>query len=563
MGDGIMSEQHGKPESGFAEVGDLIGQKRLTRRDFLTGAAAIGAFAALGPLASACGSSSSSSSSMSPSAVTSPKKGGLLTAGIGGGSAKDILDAHVPFSEVSNVMHYQMYDALLGWDEQSKLVMRLAESVEANSDATKWTVKLKSGLAFHDDKPVTADDVVYSFQRILDPQIGAAGSAGLANLKPRNIKKIDDLTVQFVLDPPSAIFYEQLAYYPNAIVPVGYERPKGIKGAIGTGPWKVTSYTPGRQIEFAANPNYWGTGPYADRLKLIEFSDPTAKLNALIGHTIDYSTLLESAQVRTVKATPGLKVVTAKTGAWNPFTMRVDKKPFDDVRVRQAMKLILDRQQMIDLAYGGFGWVGNDIFAPYDPGYPKDLPQREQDFEQAKSLLKQAGYDNDLTVTLNCSTATGAADVQAAQVFAQQATGAGVTIKVNKVDPSTYWNTGNWGTYPFAMTYYSTRNYLAQVQLCTLPAQNGQPAAPYWTETWWDDAEWLKLFNEAILSVDDTKRGELVSEMGKIDHERGGYIIYEFGMQNDAYSDKLAGVAANTFGGESATRASFNLMYFV
>ena len=102
-------------------------------------------------------------------------------------------------------------------------------------------------------------------------------------------------------------------------------------------------------------------------------------------------------------------------------------------------------------------------------------------------------------MTLNCSTATGAADVQAAQVFAQQAAGAGVTVKVNKVDASAYWNTGNYGTYPFAMTYWSTRNYLAQAQLCLLPAQNGDDAALYWTETYWNDAEWLKLFNEAVV----------------------------------------------------------------
>ena len=194
-------------------------------------------------------------------------------------------------------MHYQLYDSLLGWDEQLKLVPRLAESYEANADASEWTVRLKPGLTFHDGKSVTADDVVYSFERILDPKTQSFGASGLTNLKPGNIKKVDDLTVKFVLDPPSVIFYEQLAFYMNAIVPVGYERPKGVKGAIGTGPWKVTSYTPGQQIEFAANPDYWGAGPYADQLTLIEFADPTAKLNALVGGTIDYSTLLESAQV--------------------------------------------------------------------------------------------------------------------------------------------------------------------------------------------------------------------------------------------------------------------------
>ena len=299
-----MSDQQGKSVSGFVDVGELVSQKRLTRRDLLGGAVALGAFAALGPLASACGGSESGSSA-SPSAVASPKMGGHITAGIGGGSVKDILDAHVTLSEASSVMHYQLYDSLLGWDEQLKLVPRLAESYEANADASEWTVKLKPGLTFHDGKPVTADDVVYSFERIIDPKTQSFGASGLTNLKSGNIKKLDDLTVRFVLDPPSVIFYEQLAFYMNAIVRVGYERPKGAKGAIGTGPWKVTSYTPGQRIEFAANRDYWGTGPYADQLTLIEFADPTAKLNALVGGTIDYSTLLESAQVSHGEEHPG------------------------------------------------------------------------------------------------------------------------------------------------------------------------------------------------------------------------------------------------------------------
>jgi len=556
-----VSDQEGKSSFDLGKLGEIANSKRVTRRGVLQGAAAVGALAALGPVASACGSSSSSSSASPSASAAGPKKGGALKVGIGGGSAKDTLDAQIATNETQIVIQFQIYDSLMGWDPQSKLVMLLADTYEANSDATEWTVKLKSGLTFHDGSPVNADSVVFSYQRILDPKTAAIGAAGMANLKPGNIKKVDDLTVKFVLDSPSAIFYEQFAYYNNAIVPIGYA-PKGAQGAIGTGPWKVTSYTPAQQIEFAANPDYWGEGPYADTLTMIEFPEATAKLNALLGGSIDYATILDSAQVSTVKSTPGFKLVEAKTGGWDPFTMRVDKKPFDDVRVRQAMRLIVDRQQMIDQAQGGFSWVGNDVYAPFDPGYPQDLAPRVQDLAQAKSLLKQAGYDNSLTVTLNCSAATGAADVQASQVFAEQAKGAGVTMKVNKVDPSAFWNTGNYLSYPFAMTFWGTRNYIAQAQRGSVPAQNGQPAAAYWGETGWNDAEWLKLYNEAVKTVDDTKRNELVSAMAKIDYERGGYIIYQFNVMNDGYSDKLAGVVPDAWGAEAANKGRFNVMYF-
>ena len=556
-----MSDQEGKSPFDLGQLREIVSSKRVTRRRVLQGAAAAGALAALGPVASACGGTSDSGTSASPSAASGPKKGGIIRAGMGGGSAKDTLDAHTATNETQITLQFQLYDSLMGFDEQSKLVMLLADTYEASDDATEHTVKLKSGLTFHDGSPVNADSVVFSFQRIIDPKTASEGAAGLANLKPGNIKKVDDLTVTFVLDAPSAIFNEQLAYYNNAIVPVGYD-PKGMDGAIGTGPWKVTSYAAGQQAEFAANPDYWGTGPFADQLTLIEFPDPTAKLNALLGGTIDYANILDSAQVSTVENTPGFKLVESKTGGWDPFTMRIDKKPFDDVRVRQAMRLIVDRQQMIDQAYGGNGWVGNDVYAPFDPGYPQDLAPRVQDLEQAKSLLKAAGYDNNLTVELNCSTATGAADVQAAQVFSQQAKGAGVTIKVNKVDPSAFWNSGNYLSYPFAMTFWGTRNYLAQAQRGSLPAVGTSPSAPYWGETAWKDAEWQKIFDEAIVTTDAAKRNELVSQLGRIDYDRGGYIIYQFNVMLDGYSDKLAGVVADAWGAESASKARYNLMYF-
>ena len=141
---------------------------------------------------------------------------------------------------------------------------------------------------------------------------------------------------------------------------------------------------------------------------MIEFADPTARLNALLGGTVDHIDLVASSQADVIKSTSGMKLLEAKSGGWDPITMRIDQKPFDDARVRQAFRLIVDRTQMIEQALGGHGWLGNDMYAPFDPGYPKDLPQRVQDLEQAKSLLKQAGYDNNLTVQLTTSTAVGA-----------------------------------------------------------------------------------------------------------------------------------------------------------
>jgi peptide/nickel transport system substrate-binding protein len=532
-----------------------IAQKRLTRRGLLKGGVGIAAVTALGsPILAACGSSGSTSSASSPSAAA-PKKGGHIRSGVTGGSAKDSLDAHTAYLDEPQIaMQWQLYDSLLGFDPDHKLIMLLAESYEPNATATVFTVRLKPGLEFSNGKTVTADDVVWSYQRILNPKTAAAGTDLLTGLSPTGIKKLDARTVSFTLDTPNAIFYESLAFFCNAIVPVGYAPTKGPSGLIGTGPWIITSYSPGQQAEFKANPNYWGTGPYADQLTMIEFADPTARLNALLGGTVDHIDLVQSAQASAIKAAPGFKLLQAKSGGWDPFTMRVDQKPFDDLRVRQAFRLIANRQQLIEEALGGYGWLGNDMYGPLDPGYPRDLPQREQDLEQAKSLLTQAGYNNDLTVELVTSTAVGAGMVGAAQIFQQQAKGAGVTVKVSQVDPSIMYGS-NYLKWTFSQDYWGTRNYLAQTEL------SSSPKSPY-NETHWKNAQWQTIVNQAFKTADTTKRNELIAAAEKIEYEDGGYIVWQFNTLLDGYSDKLGGVIPDTWG-QSACKNRYNLMYFV
>jgi len=334
-------------------------------------------------------------------------------------------------------------------------------------------------------------------------------------------------------------------------VPVGYA-PKGGEGYIGTGPWIIETFKPGEQAVFKPNPNYWDVGPYAEKLTMIQFADSTARLNALLGGTVDHIDLVEGGQTSVVKQNPDFTLLEAKSGGWEPITMRIDVKPFDDVRVRQAFRLIADRQQMIDQALGGFGWLGNDMYAPYDPGYPADLPQRAQDIEQAKSLLKQAGYDNDLTVQFDTSDAIGAGHVAAAQVFAEQAKLAGVTVNVKKISADAFWN--DYLKYTLSQDYWGTRNFLAQTTLST------QPGAPY-NECHWEDAEWQALVDEAFKTPDETKRNDLVRQAMTIEYERGGYIVWQKNVLLDAYSNKLAGVIPDTWG-QSACKNRYNLMYF-
>ncbi len=539
--------------------------KEITRRQVLQGAAAVGAVAALGTTAAACGSSSSSSSSASPAASSSaaagtPVMGGHLRVAAGQGSAKEDLDAHATaYTMQSMDMRFNLYDSLLEYSNEGVLGMALAESLEPNADGTQYTIKLKPDLVFHDGSPVNADAVVFSFERIMNPKSPGLAAAQLRGLAPGGTKKIDDLTVQFNLEEANAIFKEALATYSAAVVPVGYD-PKGGEGVIGTGPFKLAApgdFQPGVQCVMARNENYWRQdgGAYVDQLSIIEFADTTAQMNALLGGAVDYVNMIPGAQ-REIATGAGNVLLEAKTGSWIPFTMNVDVKPFDDVRVRQAFRLIVDRPQMIAQGADGLQWLGNDMYGPFDPGYPKDLPQREQDLEQAMSLLKQAGQEN-MTVKLVTSTSVSNNAPSAATVFAQQAQAAGVTVKVDNVTGDVFWGDQylKWG---FAMDNWGTRGYLAQTGMGTMPGA-------LYDETHWapTNQEYMNLVKEAYKTVDDAARNDLITQAATIEYNEGAYIVYAFDNQVDAMAPTVMGMVPDYSGlGSCASNARYRLAYF-
>jgi peptide/nickel transport system substrate-binding protein len=288
----------------------------LTRRQVLGGAAAVAGAAAFGQVAAACGSSSSSGgSSASPaasgSAAAGPKKGGNLIAGIYAGSAKDSYDPHRLAYEPEIVAGYQMYQGLCGFTPDYKLENVLAESVTPSADARTWTVKVKSGLMFWDGSPINADAVVFSVNRIIDPKFPGNSASNFVGLKPSGIKKIDDLTVEFALDQPNAVFPEALASRESNIVPSTWS----LKNPVGSGPFKLKNWSVGQQMEYVPNPNYAGEGPYVDSLTVIEYNDPTARLNALISGQIDWAGYMDGTQQQTIKATSGYGVWQTKNGA--------------------------------------------------------------------------------------------------------------------------------------------------------------------------------------------------------------------------------------------------------
>jgi peptide/nickel transport system substrate-binding protein len=521
------------------ELPENLDSFSLSRRELLVGAGAV----VLGGSLAACGSSSSSSSSTGASGT--PKKGGNFRLAVTGGGAKDIMDGQTIITKPDQARLMTAFETLVVYDTNYVLHPHLAEEVTQNKP-DQWTIVLKNGIEFSNGKTLTADDVVYSLNRIINSKNGLFGAAGFASLKPSGIKKLNATTVQLNLTYADAGIGQQLGQYYNGIVPEGYEAfPKPQHG---TGGYILKSFTPGQESVHTRNPNYWQSGkPYFDQVTITDFADATAQVNALQAGQADAMTDLPFGEVNVIKGHPGLAVLVSKTGGWLPLCMAIDMPPFTDNRVREAFRLMVDRQQMVEQVLSGYGTVANDLYSPFDPSYNHSLPQRQQDIEKAKSLLKQAGQEG---MTVDLHTTNGAAGmVDSANVFATQAKAAGVTVNVHN-DPN--YSGDQYLKLAFSVDFWGTRNYLPQV------ANGSIPTAPY-NETHWPPksgpgSNFLSLYSQALQQLEVSKQTPIIHEMQSLEYNYGGYIIPFFNDLVDAYSTKVQGF--------EPSKGTLNLTYF-
>jgi peptide/nickel transport system substrate-binding protein len=510
------------------------GDGGLSRRELLVGA---GTVLLAGGLA-ACGGSGSSSSGAATTPAGTPKRGGTFRLGVTGGSSSDIIDGQSIVNKPDQARLVSGWETLVTYDENYKLTIGgpnggLAEELTQDKP-DQWTIRLRSGVEFNNGKTLSADDVKYSLQRILDPKQGLFGTAGLSSIDPNTIQVMDNLTVRLPLKQADSTIGDQLGQYYNGIVPVGYSRTGPLKW-VGTGPFVTQTFTPGQASTHLRNKNYWRTGqPYFDQVNITDYADSNSQVNALLSSEVDAITDIPFAQVNVAKSNGGLAVLVSQGGNWLPLCMAVDLAPFTDNRVRQAMRLIVDRKAMLEQVLSGYGRVANDLYSPFDPCFDSTIPQREPDIEKAKSLLKSAGQDS---LTVDLWTTNGAAGmVDSATIFATQAKAAGVTVNVHN-NPNFY-NT-QYLKVAFSSDFWGTRNYLPQV------ANGSLHTAPY-DETHWPPSSgtgsnFASLYKQALAAVDESKRCEIIHEMQMIEYNYGGYIIPFFNDLVDSYSTKVAG----------------------
>jgi peptide/nickel transport system substrate-binding protein len=500
----------------------------LSRRSVLKAGAALGATVLAG-----CGSSSPSSSSSSGSSAGKPKRGGTLTVGLATGGPSDTLDPNAAVSTADAARADNLFDHLTTLGIDGNTEYELAESFEPNADATLWTIKLRKGVVWHDGSPFGADDVIYSLRRIGAPKSALAGASTVAVMNLPGIKKVDQYTVQIPLRVPIADLAPSFNIFYMAIVKNG---TTSFTHPIGTGPFKFQSFKAGESSTFVRNPDYWRAPmPYVDSLVLTSITDNNARLNALLGGQVQCIELLTFAQAKSLKGSGRLQLLIPAASNIVPMTMAVDTPPFNDVRVREAFRLLAARPQLVEIAQDGFGSVGNDLFGKGFPLYDSQLPQRVQDVDKAKSLLQQAGHAN-LSVTLNTSSVAPGM-LESATAFASEAAKAGVTVTLKNIPAADYYGSG-YLKYAFGQSQWNADTVPQWMEQAVVAG------APY-NETHWNIPSFNRLFAQARGERDDNKRAMLFDELQSILWNQGGYIIWGFVPFIDALATNVHGATPN------------------
>jgi peptide/nickel transport system substrate-binding protein len=398
---------------------------------------------------------------------------------------------------------------------------------------------LRKGVVWHDGKPFTADDVLYTINSWANPASNAHGQvAGLIDFK--NVRKRGPLTVEVPLLGRCGQFPSSLTENHSVVIQKGATKAQLNSKPVGTGPFKFVSFTPGQQSVFVANSHYWMAGrPYVGKLVVnSSFNDETSRMNALLSGAINISPYLPPLIAKQLKASHQATLLQSPSVVQYWFLLRVDKGPFADVRVRQALRLIADRPALIEGALAGYGTVANDLLGVDTAYYASDLPQRRQDIQQAKSLLKAAGKENFSFVMPTCNALPGFNP--SATLFAEQAKAAGVKVQVQVVPANTYYSaSGGFLTRPLGLDYGFPAQSLTQVYREFMTY-----SSPF-NETHWgsqkNGAAAVKLINEAIAATDAAKAKDLWHSVQLQQYNEGGLI----GWCN---SDDLAAVSPNVRG---------------
>ncbi|RKT11352.1 peptide/nickel transport system substrate-binding protein [Streptomyces sp. 1114.5] len=483
----------------------------VTRRQLLWAGAGIGAVGAL----AACGSGTGGSKDTAPSGGDSqqPRAGGTLKVGALGKASAVTRDPHGTQANESDYLIISLlYDTLAIPGATANTAPRLAASWKPSDDLKTWRFTLADGATFHDGTLVTADDVVWSLKRLRNTP---AGKSRLPGIQPEGITAEDARTVVLVSDYANADL--PLLTRLTTFVLKKDTKDDAIAGAPGTGPFKLDWYRDGN-ARLVRNDNWYGGKVLLDAVEVRLFESPQAMANALLAGQIDLASNVGAVAARTAEARKDVRIVRRPNDMAMPIVMRTADGPFADARVREALKLAVDRDAMVKQVLSGYGSIANDILGTGDPAFAKDIPQRTRDLAKAKQLLADAGFDTSKTYDL-ITTEDIAGLAESATLFATQAREAGVKINVVKQDSKVFWD-ATWLKGTLYTTYWGTNDSVVFFASKTMLSDAGQ------NESGWNEPTFDETYRKAMGAADATERGKLLHQLQETEFAKSGYLLW-------------------------------------
>jgi len=489
---------------------------RLSRREFLGRAAALGASTAL------------VSTLAGQALADAPKRGGHLRFGMAHGETADTLDPGQVTNGYTTVVAYTITNALTEEDADGNIQPKLAESWEASDGGKKWVFKLRKGVEFHDGRALTAKDVVASINH-------HRGADSKSSAKPivdpmQSVEADGDDTVVIVLSGGDADIPAKLSNFSFGIYPANADGTLDWQKGIGVGAYRLKDFKPGGKTTFERNPNYWQADRgFFDSGELLAILDPAARQNALVTNEVDVIDRVDLKTADRLAKTDGIVLEEVRGKLHYTFPMRTDTAPFKDRNVRLALKHAIDRDAFLKAILFGHGTVGNDH--PITPAYrffASDIEQRAYDPDKAKFHLKEAGM-SDLAIDLSASGAAFQGAVDAALLFKENAAKAGITINVVREPNDGYWS-NVWMKKPFVASYWFGTP-TADGILTQAYAAGGS-----WNDTFWNNEAFMKLLVEARGELDAAKRAAMYRDIQLLVRDDGGAVIPAFA--NDVFATR-------------------------
>lgn len=441
-----------------------------------------------------------------------------------------------------------VYDYLIDVDSKSNLIPRLAESWTVSEDGLAYTFSLAEGVTFHDGSPFSAQDVVWTFDRLRDPELGFPTSSLYSNIV--SVEAVEPSSVVFTLEQPNPFFLYDLSDNHSLIIKNGTQDASDFNG---TGPYRVASYSPEDRIVLEANPDYFiADQPHLEHVEIIFFPDDIAMANALRGGQVDLVMRMSTSIFESLQSEAGLDTFVIPTNGFDLVRLRSDREPGNNPDVIQAFKLATDREAIFELVQQGYGAAGNDspIGPLYSTYHDPDIVLPARDVEAAKALLAGAGYPEGIELTLHVPDSGSRPDLAA--VLQQQWAEANIFVDISVEPESVYYGENGWLDVDLGITGWGSRPY-PQYYLDVMLVSGAA-----WNESHFADPEFDELARIAGTTLDEEERIQAYSQIQQLLADRGPVLIPYYFAQFGAINSDYAGFQLKAFAGRTDLRSIYH-----